>query len=189
MMIQSHEIACLHAIYSFDMASQVPLDGEASFGEIAKAVGLDEDRVCRIIRLATTSGIFKEIRPGFASHTGASALLSMPTGPKDVVGSVIDDVFPATAKLVESLKKHPTPQKPMLETSFGLAHNTTEPFFDYLKKDPARSERFHAAMKASDAAGPFSGASLKSGYAWDELEAGVFVDVSNECIRSVKFAD
>ncbi|KAI9765801.1 MAG: hypothetical protein M1840_007083 [Geoglossum simile] len=172
-----HELAALHAIYTFDIAPKVPLDGESSFADIAQAVGLDEDRVCRIIRLSTTSGIFRETRPGFVAHTGVSALLAMPEGMKSIAGHVIDDIFPASGKLVESLQKYPQPKNRQFETPFALANNVGEPFFDYLTKHPARSERFHAAMRATDVAGPFSGASLAQGYDWDALNSKVFVDV------------
>jgi hypothetical protein len=166
------------------MAPKVPLDGESSFADIARAVGLDEDRVCRIIRLSTTSGIFRETRPGFVAHTGVSALLAMPMGMKDIAGHIIDDIFPAAARLVESLQKYPQPKNRQFETPFALANNVGEPFFDFLAKHPARSERFHAAMRATDMAGPFSGESLAYGYDWDALNSKTFVDV---CLKIVQF--
>lgn len=44
-MIQVHDASSLGVIAEFDIASLVPLDGSATFAELAEATGLDEDRL------------------------------------------------------------------------------------------------------------------------------------------------
>lgn len=175
---QFYDSASLHAVYKFNVAAKIPLDGEKSFQEIADAIGVDEDRTRRFLRFAMTNGLFKETRPGFVSHTGVSALLANESmGIKDMIGHTIDDTFPASSKFVESMEKFPHPKNRLVETPFALAFNTEEPFFDYLTKHPARQSRFHAAMRTVNLSGPFSGEAVVRGYDWSEYSSGTLVDV------------
>ncbi len=160
------------------MASQIPVDGGKSFEDIAKAIGVDEDRTRRVLRLSMTNGLFKETRPGFVSHTGMSALMAQNTmSVKAVVGHVIDDIYPASCKLADTMEKFPVPKNRLIETPFAMAYDTGEPFFDYVKKHPARINRFHEAMRAINNSGPYSGEALAQGYDWSEFKTGTLVDV------------
>lgn len=174
---RSHELSVIHAIYALDIASVVPLYGEASFGEIAKAVGIDEDRVTRIIRLAVTSGVFQEIHTGFVSHTGMSSVLAANQGASDIFGMALEDEIGAIGHFVEALKKYPEPQNRLLETPFALAHKTDKPYYEWVSKDQRRVERFQRAMRANDSGGPFSSECLTHGYDWNSLNAELFVDM------------
>lgn len=167
----------LHSIYTLDVASKVPLDGEATFAEIAKAVGLDEDRMTRIIRLAITAGVFKESRPGFVAHTAMSSVLASNPGASDIFGMLLDDEIEACGHSVEALRKYPEPKNRMIETPFALAHNANKPYYEWVSTDIRRMERFQRAMKANDIKGPFSSECLTHGYDWDALNAHVFVDI------------
>ncbi|KAL8926659.1 MAG: hypothetical protein Q9208_002733 [Pyrenodesmia sp. 3 TL-2023] len=160
------------------MAAKVPVGGEKSFAEIAEACGVDEDRTRRVLRLAMTNGLFKETNPGSVSHTGMSALMAQNTmSVKAVVGHVIDDIYPASCKLADTMEKYPVPKDRLIETPFAMAFQTDEPFFDYMRKHPARINRFHEAMRAINSTGPYSGEALAQGYDWSELESGTLVDV------------
>ncbi|KAF2848078.1 S-adenosyl-L-methionine-dependent methyltransferase [Plenodomus tracheiphilus IPT5] len=174
---RSHELSVIHAIYALDMASKVPVDGEVSFAEIAKAVGIDEDRVTRIIRLAVTSGVFQEARPGFVSHTGMSSVLATNQGASDIFGMALEDEIGAIGHFVNALKKYPEPQNRLLETPFALAHNIDKPYYEWVSKDQRRVERFQRAMRANDSGGPFSSECLTHGYDWNALNAKLFVDM------------
>lgn len=180
MVTQCHDSASLHAIYRFDMAAKVPVHGEKSFAEIAEAIGVDEDRTRRVLGLAMMNGLFKEARPGFVSHTGVSALLAQNTmSVKAVVGHVIDDIYPASCKLVDTMEKYPAPKNRLIETPFAMAYQTGEPFFDYMKKHPHRINRFHEAMRAINNSGPYSGETLAQGYDWSPFKSGTLVDVGH----------
>ncbi|KAL8704905.1 MAG: hypothetical protein Q9201_001974 [Fulgogasparrea decipioides] len=160
------------------MAAQVPVDGEKSFADIANAIGVDEDRTQRVLRLAMTNGVFKETQPGLVSHTGISALMAQnPMSIKAVVGHAIDDIYPASCKLADTMERYPVPENPLIETPFAMAYNTGMPFFDYMEKHPARINRFHEAMRAFNSIGPYSGEALAQGYDWSEWASGTLVDV------------
>ncbi|ERF73025.1 hypothetical protein EPUS_07119 [Endocarpon pusillum Z07020] len=189
--VRCHDSACLHAIYRFDMAAKVPVDGEKSFAEIAEAIGVDEDRTRRVLKFAMTNGLFKEARPGFVSHTSVSALMAQNTmGVNAVVGHVIDDTYPASCKLADTMEKYPVPKNRLIETPFAMAYQTGEPFFDYMKKHPHRINRFQEAMRAINNSGPYSGETLAQGYDWSPFESGTLVDVGGSSGHTaLKIAD
>ena len=163
------------------MAAKVPVNGEASFAEIAQACGVDEDRTRRVIKLAITNGLFKEKRPGYVSHTGVSALMAQNTmSVNAVVGHVIDDIFPASCKLADTMEKYPEPKNRLVETPFAMAFNTAEPFFDWMEKHPERINRFHESMRAVNNTGPYSGEALAQGYDWSALKGATLVDVCHQ---------
>ena len=95
-----------------------------------------------------------------------------------VVAHIIDDIYPASCKVADSIEKYPEPKNRLLETPFALAFDAKEPFFDYIEKHPHRVNRFHAAMKALNNSGPCSGEVMAKGYDWTEWKAGTLVDVS-----------
>lgn len=171
-----HELSALHAIYSFEMAKHVPLDGEATFAEVAKAVGLDEDRVTRLIRLAITGGVFTETRPGTIAHTGISAVLATNQGITDIMGMALTDGIEATTEMTNALRKYPTPVNPAIETPFAMYHKIDVPYYQWIGSDIPRLERFQRAMKANDVPGNPNSSHFLAQYPWSSLNINTFVD-------------
>ena len=84
--------APLGAIYRYDMPSKVPLHGEISFQDLAKACGLQEPDVRRLVRFAMVfHRVFQEKKPGFVSHTAASRMLLEDPQAMMGVGSMFSD--------------------------------------------------------------------------------------------------
>ncbi|RAK70971.1 S-adenosyl-L-methionine-dependent methyltransferase [Aspergillus fijiensis CBS 313.89] len=66
----------LQAIYRFDIARHVPVNGEISFRELAEKCGFDEANLRRTLRFAMAyHHVFHEPRKGFVAHTAASRRL------------------------------------------------------------------------------------------------------------------
>ena len=77
----------LGAIYDYQLAKVVPLEGSATFAEIARASGrLSEDLVERFLRHAMGNHIFTEDPPGFVKHTASSRLLATDPELNDLIG-------------------------------------------------------------------------------------------------------
>ena len=74
---------------------------------------------------------------------------------KAPVGHLIDDMYPASCKLADTMEKYPVPKNRLIETPFAMAYETGEPFFDYMKKHPPRLNRFHEAMRAINSSGTY----------------------------------
>ena len=128
------------------------------------------------------NGLFRESTPGHVSHTAMSALMAQNTigGVNAVVGHIIDDIYPASCKVADSIEKFPVPGDRLLETPFALANGAKEPFFEFIARDKMRVERFHEAMKALNQSGPCSGEVMAKGYDWSEWKDRTLVDVSHE---------
>lgn len=89
-------------MYHYKLANAVPLDGTASYAEIATASGLKEDLCRRFIRLAMGSHVFTEdSKTQRVRHTASSRRLATDQGFYDAVGLEIDDLGPASSKLLD----------------------------------------------------------------------------------------
>jgi hypothetical protein len=158
----------------------VPVDGEASYAEISKATGLDENNLKRLVRHAMTNHIFKEPREGFVAHTAASRLLIDDPQMIDWVGMCCLEFFPAAAHTVEAMLKYPNSQEPT-ESGFTVAWKCEgTPMFAELGKSPARAKRFGGAMMSLTGGEGYEVDYLVNGYPWSELGKSTFVDVSTE---------
>ena len=60
----------------FNFFEAVPLEGSVLLSEIAKTVGMDEDRVGRVMRLLASQRVFVESQPDVFRHTATSALVA-----------------------------------------------------------------------------------------------------------------
>ncbi|OCK75619.1 O-methyltransferase [Lepidopterella palustris CBS 459.81] len=167
----------LHAVYHFNVAKAVPIDGEVSYTELAKATGVDENNLKRLIRHAMTNRIFKEPREGFVAHTAASRLLVDDPQMIDWVGLCSADFFPAAAHTVDAMVKYPGSQEPS-EAGFTVAwrHEGT-PMFMEIGKNPARAKRFGGAMQSLTGGEGYEVDYLVDGYPWGDLGDATFVDI------------
>lgn len=97
-------MAPLHAIVHFSLATLIPLDTSMSFADLAILVPLHEHDVRRIIRYAIAHHrVFCEPRPGFVAHSAASRVLAESSGIRDALGMLFDESWPAFAKVSGTL--------------------------------------------------------------------------------------
>ena len=71
-----YDLAALQIALEYKVFSAIPLNHSISLSELSKAVGMDEDRLGRIVRLLATHRIFIEPEAGVFGHTATSALLA-----------------------------------------------------------------------------------------------------------------
>jgi hypothetical protein len=91
-------MAGIDAISRFGFADVVPIKGKISFGEIAKATGLDEPLVRRLLRHVMARHIFHEPEPGMVGHTKLSRYFVEPYI-KDFVGFGAQEGWPAATRV------------------------------------------------------------------------------------------
>jgi hypothetical protein len=94
------------------LASAVPIHDEVTFEEIAKARGLYEPNVRRLLRHAINKCIFCEPRKGVVAHTATSKLLAEDEQLFDWVGATTDDLWQGTAQTINAMVKYPGSQEP-----------------------------------------------------------------------------
>ncbi|KAI1275183.1 O-methyltransferase-domain-containing protein [Xylaria sp. FL0933] len=137
----------LRVVYRYKLANAVPLDGTASYTEIATASGLKEDLCRRFIRIAMGSHIFAEdLKTRRVRHTASSRLLATDQGFSDAVGLEIDDFGPASSKLIDVWERHEQDADEPNQSAFCMFNETDKSFFAFLASQPERARRFGGAM-------------------------------------------
>ncbi|KAL2369361.1 sterigmatocystin 8-O-methyltransferase [Blastomyces gilchristii SLH14081] len=126
------DAAALNTMNYFDFWSAVPVNGTASYADIAEHTSLPEDVVYRLLQHAMTLRIFSETEPGKPSsrvqHTSRSAALARSSGLRALVSTVLDDSGAPMMVMNEALAKYsrgkPALTQEMNETSFALFHRS-----------------------------------------------------------------
>jgi hypothetical protein len=138
----------LRIIYHYKLANAVPLDGDASYAEIAATSGLSETLCLRFIRCAMSNNIFDEDpKTGRIRHTAVSRLLATNQGLCDAVGLELEDIAPATSKLPDAWEKYGQDASEPNETAFNIYNDTSKPLFGVFGDYPKRGRRFGSAMQ------------------------------------------
>ncbi len=168
----------LGAIYDYQLARHVPLDGSTSFADIAEASGLSANLVERLLRHAMANRIFTEDLLGQVEHTANSRQLATDPDLNDAIGVQLRETWRVAGKAHEAIAKFCGSEEPG-DTAFGLVNEPGVSMFEYLSRHPERARRFGGAMRYY---GKFEGWDLKhlvQGYDWTSLDlpGSTFVDV------------
>ena len=126
----------------------MPLDGTASYSEISAASGLKENFCRRFIRLAMGSNIFDEDpKTKRVRHTAASRRLATDQGLCDAVGLELEDIAPASSRLIDVWNKYGQDSSEPTESAFSLYNETDKTVFAVFAGQPQRGRRFGGAMR------------------------------------------
>lgn len=121
------DATCLNILNYFNFWPAVPLDGSASYAEIAKHTSLPEEVVHRVLQHAITLRIFTESDSSRVEHTSRSAALAGSSGLRALVSTVLDDAGAPMMVMNEALKRYskgkPSLTQDMSESSFALFHS------------------------------------------------------------------
>jgi len=131
-----------------------------------------------------TKGIFREPHPGVISHTAASRLLAEDSDMEAWIGFNAEDIFPASAHVLESVKTHPEATE-VMRSGFCFAFDTVdkEPMFVTFGRNAERARRMGKAMVSLTGGVGYEMSYLINveggGYDFSEIDAasGTFVDV------------
>ncbi|KAG6044346.1 Alpha-1,3-mannosyltransferase cmt1 [Claviceps sp. LM77 group G4] len=137
----------IQIINNFGIAKMVPIEHPIPLSELQTKSALSATSLSQVLRHAMTIDIFCEPKPGLITHTAASRLLAEDKVLQDWVGFISEDVFPAGANVLKSLRSYPESTS-LTTTGFNFAFNTVneEPMFVTFGKDPVRAKRMAGAM-------------------------------------------
>ena len=172
----------MQAITRFSIDKTFKIDEEAPFSQVAKACGLEESVVRRILRHAIVKNIFYEPRKGIVAHNAVSRLLAEDSQIHDWVGASTDELWQGAAQTVNALARYPCSQEPS-QTGFALANNTDKSIYEVFAQHPDRAKRFGNAMVSFTTGSGFNLEHLVKGFDWKSLGNGLVVDVGNFYIR------
>ncbi|KAI0381139.1 O-methyltransferase-domain-containing protein [Hypomontagnella monticulosa] len=138
----------LRVVYRYRLAQAVPLNGSASYSEIASASGLKEDLCRRFIRIVISDHIFAEDPETHrVRHTASSRLLATDAGFFDAIGLEIDEYDPASSKVIDVWEKYGQDVSEPNQSAVSSFDGTDRPYFAILTSDPERARRFGSAMQ------------------------------------------
>ena len=157
------------------MVHHVPLDGSATFAEIAKKCGLSESLTRRFIRHGMANNIFLEKEPGRVSHSSFTRLMIADPDFEDDIGMHATEVGPATMYVPEALEKWPNSGEGN-ETAYSLAWpmrdgGPSKSLYEFISDKPERARRFGASMQFLTKTDAFDIKHLTTGpFSWAELD-------------------
>jgi O-methyltransferase domain len=168
----------LRFVYYYNIPQYVPANGSISYADIAHASNLDEVLLRRFIQAAMVNRVFSEPQLGYVQHTAISRLLKDDPEAMDTVGFLLEDLAPASTKVIEAYKKWPGSGEPN-ETGFNIENDTSDPFYLELAKNPERSRRFGGGMRFMTRGTLYDIGHLINGYDWVALDkaGGTVVDI------------
>jgi hypothetical protein len=173
MVCSLYDLAAWQVACEFNFFEAIPEKGSATIEEIARSVGMDEDRVGRFLRILATDRTFEEVKHNVFKHTSRSVLYLRDRQWRDVVHYQLDEFFQAASDTSKSIKvsfAEANGQK----NAFMIRHGTD--LFQFYKGDPERAARFASAMAGlSRLERHFD--SLKESFPWGSIAGKKVIDV------------
>jgi hypothetical protein len=174
------DVLALQTINAFGIAKLFPINETITLSELTARSKLDKVNLARLVRYAITSNVFREPSPGEIAHTAASRCLAEDEDLQAWVGFNTEDIFPASAHVLQALRTYPEAVH-LTQTGFNFAAGTVdqEPMFVTFGKDPARAKRMGRAMASLTGGEGYEVKYIVDGYDFADLDAreGTFVDV------------
>jgi hypothetical protein len=180
----------LDILSSFQVFEAVPLEGSASYSEIASKTGIPEDMARRIIRHSMTQRIFAETAPGSNQvvHTATSALFLKNPKWHSWVGHNLDEVNRASTYMTDSIRRFGdgNGEPGLCAATLALCPDIPKEtsWFQWAATDGEgdkkgwRMHRFSEAMEVIST-GQNATAAVHGGFDWKSLPSGgTIVDVS-----------
>lgn len=188
----NHDTGILDVLNQFNFFTKIPLEGGATYSEIAASTTLPEGIVRRILRYAFTMRCFAPESPGSDRivHSAFSAHAARSPEVRSWVGHAIEEARPATVKAAEALRLFSCGKGELTqdldETPFGLwwprlKDGKRANFWSVGQDDPTeawRVKRFGEAMQASVASAVVQADDVVDNFDWESVGKATVVDVS-----------
>ncbi|KAI0898699.1 O-methyltransferase [Annulohypoxylon nitens] len=163
-----HDLGAFQVAFEFDFFRLIPSEGDINLAQLAQKAGLDEDIVCRLLRMLTTNRIFAENKPGHFSHTPLSILFNQDEEIRCIGEYVMDEFFPASAKFSSCLRRFPKAHD-NLKCPFSICHGTS--LWNFYGQHPDRGARFAKALAGWTKLD--RKVDMIGGFPWDKLHGKV----------------
>jgi hypothetical protein len=172
-----YDLAAYQVALEYDFFNHVPLDGPLSTVDLAKKLGIDEDKASRFMKFMATQRVFKEtaLQDGTEAweHTAASATLAKNPDLKDASLMQLDEMFRAASETSTAVQAYPL-EGDSVRSPFHAKHGSTA--YEYYAKYPEKGGRFARAMAGVTSLDRQT-SELRDGFPWASLGDGSVVDV------------
>ncbi|KAL9106114.1 MAG: hypothetical protein Q9227_008814 [Pyrenula ochraceoflavens] len=160
----------LRIIYYYKLASAVPVDGSASYEEIAATSGLDKSLVFRTLRYAMSNNMFDEDESGRVRHTAISRMLATNQTFYDGIGLGIDEIGPSSTQVIAAWEKYGQTTGEPTHSAFSLYNGSDKSMFAILEATPERARRFGSAMRFYTSEGSWDMRQVLAAFDWSTLD-------------------
>ncbi|KAG8160653.1 hypothetical protein KVR01_008917 [Diaporthe batatas] len=171
------ELTCVRWLLDLDVLKHLPLDGSSiDYSHLASKANVPEGHLKSVSRMAVVNGFLEESKsssPGI-SHTLASAQLVQDESFVAWARWMLDYSMPVAYKFADATRTWPKAESKN-EVAFNLAMDTTDNFFDYLKKTPDMTALFSGYMRSVTASRPWSLHHAVQSFDWGSLPKGAKV--------------
>lgn len=174
---QYQELTCVRWLVDLNVLKHIPLDGSSiDYASLASKANVPEGHLKSVSRMAAVNGFLEESKssPPGISHTRASALLVQDESFDAWARWMLEYSMPVAYKFADATRTWPKAESKN-EVAFSLAMDTTDNFFDYLKKTPDMTALFSGYMRSVTASRPWSLDHAVQSFDWGSLPQGAKV--------------
>ena len=159
---------------NLNILQQLPADGSIAYTTLASKAGVPENQLRGVARMAVCNGFLEEPRPGYVAHGRMSALLVRDEKFMNWARWMVDYSIPVAYRYAEATQRWGETDS-RDQTAFQIAMNTTDPFFDYVRKSPEMTDLFSGYMRNVTASETWSLQHAVDGFDWASLPIGAKV--------------
>jgi 6-hydroxytryprostatin B O-methyltransferase len=165
------------------------LNDTISYEGLAIAARVPKQRLKSILRMAMTTGLFREKPNGpqpRVGHSATSSLLSRNEDAYAYATYMCAKSAPTAMSMTEAHRRWGPASIRTFETAYNVAFDTDLPFFGHVSRDKERTAMFARYMQSVRSSDAVSLKHLAAGFAWQDVrDGGVVVDVSRRRFYSL----
>lgn len=178
-------VSCISWLCQYDIFHLVPLNGTISYGDLAAAAKVPEQRLKSIIGMAMTNALFRPQPDGQSiGHSATSALLARDKDMHIWASYICNRSAPMALQMGAAHQRWGPDSVSKNETAYNVAFDTNLPFFDHLGSDETRVKEFAGYMRNVQKSEGVDLKHLVAGFAWADLQKdSTVVDVSTTTFR------
>ncbi|RDA89826.1 hypothetical protein CP533_6954 [Ophiocordyceps camponoti-saundersi (nom. inval.)] len=177
--IQYQTFACLGWLLRFNIFTHLPQDESGiSYADVAASASVPTKRLRSVVRMAMTSGLFRETATGKLSHNTLSLTFAQHDSYRDWANFIVKYSQPSAAALAEATARWGDSEASN-QTAYSIAFNTDVSFFESLSKRKGLVDEFARYMRALQLSSGLRHQQLVKGLDWPKLfgEKAHIVDV------------
>lgn len=173
-------VSCISWLCQHDIFHLVPLNGSVSYGDLAAAAKVPEQRLKSIIGMVMTNALFRQGPDGQSiSHSAASALLARDGDMHTWASYMCNRSAPMALHMGAAHRRWGPDSVSKNETAYNVAFDTDLPFFDHVGSNESRVKEFAGYMRNVQKSEGVDLKHLVAGFAWADLQKdSTVVDVS-----------
>ncbi|MCJ1439430.1 hypothetical protein MMC27_008824 [Xylographa pallens] len=166
-------ISCVSWLCQYDIFHLVSQSNEISYAALATAARVPEQRLKSIVRMATTSTLFRESSDGKQlDYSATSALLARNDDVYAYGVYMCAESAPMAMHMAAAAQRWEPASMKASEAAYNDAFDTDLPFFDYISRDETKMAEFAVYMRNVRSSEGVNIKHLVASFAWQDIKYG-----------------